>query len=144
MLSLLATVCAGLFSGAAIYVNLVEHPARLSCGTELAVKEFGPSYRRGTVMQASLALVGCALGVAAWARGGDPAVLIAAVLLGAVVPFTLIVLLPTNQQLLDPGLDTRSALATELLTRWGWLHGVRSGLSLAAFVLLLTRLEGRW
>src|SRR2546425_8941666 len=41
MLSLLATVCAGLFSGAAIYVNLVEHPARLSCGTELAVKEFG-------------------------------------------------------------------------------------------------------
>ena len=39
MLSLLATVCAGLFSGAAIYVNLVEHPARLSCGTELAVKE---------------------------------------------------------------------------------------------------------
>src|SRR6266566_4241013 len=82
MLSLLATVCAGLFSGAAIYVNLVEHPARLSCGTELAVKEFGPSYRRGTVMQASLALVGCALGLAAWARGGDRAVLIAAVLLG--------------------------------------------------------------
>src|SRR5256885_10958919 len=79
MLSLLATVCAGLFSGAAIYVNLVEHPARLSCGTELAVKEFGPSYRRGTVMQASLALVGCALGLAAWGRGGDRAVLIAAV-----------------------------------------------------------------
>ena len=103
MLSLFATVCAGLFSGAALYVNLVEHPARLSCGTELAVKEFGPSYRRGTVMQASLALAGCALGVAAWARGGDATVLIAAVLLGAVVPFTLIVLLPTNKQLLDPG-----------------------------------------
>ena len=144
MLTLLATVCAGLFSGAAIYVNLVEHPARLSCGTELAVKEFGPSYRRGTVMQASLALVGCALGIAAWARSGDRTVLIAAVLLGAVVPFTLIVLLPTNKQLLDPGLDTRSASAAELLTRWGWLHGVRSVLSLAAFVLLLTRLEGRW
>src|SRR5256886_3616067 len=125
MLSLLATVCAGLFSGAAIYVNLVEHPARLSCGTELAVKEFGPSYRRGTVMQASLALVGCALGLAAWARGGDRAVLIAAVLLGAVVPFTLIVLLPTNKQLLDPSLDSRSAMAAELLSRWGWLHGVR-------------------
>src|SRR5437879_10463733 len=86
MLSLLATVCAGLFSGAAVYVNLVEHPARLSCGTDLAVKEFGPSYRRGTMMQASLALAGCALGVAAWARGGDRPVPIAAVLLGAVVP----------------------------------------------------------
>jgi uncharacterized membrane protein len=143
MLSLLAAVCAGLFSGAAIYVNLVEHPARLSCGTELAVKEFGPSYRRGTVMQASLALAGCAFGVGAWARSGDLAVLIAAVLLGAVVPFTLIVLLPTNKRLLDPSLDARSASAGELLTRWGRLHGVRSVLSLAAFALLLTRLMGR-
>src|SRR5256885_17162331 len=125
MLSLLATVCAGLFSGAAIYVNLVEHPARLSCGTELAVKEFGPSYRRGTVMQASLALVGCALGLAAWARSGDLAVLIAAVFLGAVVPFTLIVLLPSNKRLLDPSLDARSASAGELLTPWGPLHRVR-------------------
>ena len=142
MLFLFATVCAGLFSGAALYVNLVEHPARLSCGTELAVKEFGPSYRRGTVMQASLELAGCALGVGAWARGGDATVLIAAVLLGAVVPFTLIVLLPTNKQLLDPGLDARSASAAALLTRWGRLHGVRSVLSLAAFLLLLTRLVG--
>jgi len=65
------------------------------------------------------------------------------VLLGAVVPFTLIVLLPTNKQLLDPSLDSRSASAAELLTRWGWLHAVRSGLSLAAFVLLLTRLMGQ-
>ena len=140
MLALVATVCAGLFSGAAMYVNLVEHPARLSCGTELAVKEFGPSYRRGTVMQASLALAGCALGVAAWARSGDRAVLITAVLLGSVVPFTLLVILPTNNKLLDPSLDARSASAAQLLMRWGWLHAVRSVLSLVAFVLLLTRL----
>src|SRR2546428_9571949 len=94
-------------------------------------------------MQASLALAGCALGVAAWARGGDATVLIAAVLLGAVVPFTLIVLLPTNKQLLDPSLDSRSAMVAELLSRWGWLHGARSGLGLAAFVLLLPGLEAR-
>jgi hypothetical protein len=52
---IVATVSAGLFSGAAIYINAVEHPARLSCGTELAVREFAPSYRRATAMQASLA-----------------------------------------------------------------------------------------
>jgi|SRR5690348_2243110 len=144
MLALLATVCAGLFSGAAIYVNLVEHPARLSCGTELAVREFGPSYRRGTVMQATLALAGCALGVAAWTRSGDRAVLIAAVLLGAVVPFTLLVILPTNNKLLDPGLDARSAAAAALLLRWGRLHAVRSVLSLVAVVLLLAGLVERW
>src|SRR2546430_851760 len=127
MLAFFATVCAGLFSGAAIYVNLVEHPARLSCGTELAVKEFGPSYRRGTVMQASLALAGCAFGVAAWARSGDRAVLIAGVLLGAVVPFTLVVILPTNKRLLDPGLDTRSALAARWALGSGWWRAGRLG-----------------
>src|SRR5207244_2332537 len=99
-----------------------------------------PSLRGGTVMQACLVLVGCALAVAAWPRSGDLPVLIAAVLLGAVVPFTLIVLLPTNKQLLDLSLDARSESAAKLLTRWGRLHAVRSVLSLAAFVLLLTHL----
>jgi len=51
----LTTLCCGLFAGAAIYVNLVEHPARMECGTEIAATEFGPSYRRAAVMQASLA-----------------------------------------------------------------------------------------
>jgi len=55
-----AVVASGLFAGAAIYTNLVEHPARLSCGTPFAVREFAPSYRRATIQQASLAVVGCA------------------------------------------------------------------------------------
>jgi hypothetical protein len=37
ILELLATLAAGLFSGASIYVNLVEHPARMQCGTAVAV-----------------------------------------------------------------------------------------------------------
>jgi hypothetical protein len=54
-LLIVATVCARLFAGAAIYINAVEHPARLSCGTELAVREFAPSYHRATLMQVPLA-----------------------------------------------------------------------------------------
>jgi hypothetical protein len=135
-----ATLCAGLFAGAAIYVNAVEHPARLSCGTDLALREFAPSYRRATVMQASLAMAGSLIGVwCAWARS-DPWVASGAILLGSVVPFTLIVMWPTNRQLVDPALDPSSQRATQLLMRWGRLHGVRSALSGAAFLILLLRL----
>ena len=43
VLQLVATLSAGLFAGAALYITLVEHPARMQCGTRLAVSEFGPS-----------------------------------------------------------------------------------------------------
>jgi len=36
---MLATLAAGVFFGAAVYVNLVEQPARISCGLSLAVTE---------------------------------------------------------------------------------------------------------
>ena len=65
----LTTLCSGLFAGAAIYVNLVEHPARIDCGTELAVTEFGPSYRRAAVMQSSLAAIGFVCSILAWLSG---------------------------------------------------------------------------
>ena len=136
---IVATLSAGFFAGAAIYITAVEHPARLSCGTELAVREFAPSYKRGTLMQASLAVVGCLAGLtAAWQRQ-DPIVFVAVLLLGAVVPFTLIVIFPTNKRLLDPALDPRGTLASQLLGRWGQLLAVRSLLSTAAFVIFLAR-----
>jgi hypothetical protein len=63
-------------------------------------------------------------------------------LLGVVIPFTLLVILPTNQRLLDPGLDRGSAEAALLLARWGRLHAVRSVASGLAFGLLLWHLAG--
>jgi Anthrone oxygenase len=70
----------------------------------------------------------------------DMVSIIAALLLGAVVPFTLIFILPTNKRLLDPGLDPQGAEASHLLNRWGRLHAVRSVLSAAAFLILVIRL----
>jgi len=91
----IAVWAAGLFSGAALYVSLVEHPARLAGD--------GPF----------------------WAVGG--------LLLLFSVPFTLIVIRPTNRCLLDPGLDRSSPEADRLLTRWGRLHWARTAVSLASF-----------
>jgi Anthrone oxygenase len=137
---IVGTLAAGLFAGAAIYISAVEHPARVSCGTDLAVREFAPSYKRGAIMQASLALVGCVTGFIGGWQLNDRASILSALILGAVVPFTLIVILPTNKRLLDPGLDPQGAEASHLLNRWGRLHAVRSVLSAAAFLILVIRL----
>ena len=142
ILELLATLCAALFAGAAVYINLVEHPARLECGTAAAVRQWRPSYRRATVMQASLANVGLLAALGAWIQGRGAALLIAGVVLGAVVPFTLIVVFPTNRELLAPTLDEASSRAAGLLDTWNRLHAVRSGAALGALVILLLHLGG--
>ena len=49
---------------------------------------------------------------------GDHWLALGAMLLVAVVPFTLVVILPINQLLLDPSLDQRGERVAELLTRW--------------------------
>ena len=53
-----AVLSCSLFTGASVYISLVEHPARMQCGVEIAATELPPSYRRATVMQATLAALG--------------------------------------------------------------------------------------
>lgn len=109
----IAVLACALFTGAAIYITFVEHPARMHCGVEIAATEFPPSYRRATVMQATCAAVGLLASVAAWLARATVWWLVAGLL------------------------DRRSAEAEHLLTRWGMLHAVRSVLSGLALLLFL-------
>jgi len=136
----LATVCCTLFAGAAIYINLVEHPARMGCDTKTAATVWAPSYKRATVMQASLAVLSFLSGVSAWLLGGGMMWLFGAALIGLVVPFTLIAIMPTNHKLLAPGRDLASPETRALLETWGRLHAVRSALSLLASVVYVALL----
>jgi hypothetical protein len=138
---ILATLTCGIFAGAAIYINLVEQPARLSCGVTIAVTEWRPSYKRGTAMQVPLALVASVLVFFSWQLDKELAWLIGGVILLAVVPFTLIVIFPTNKKLESDELDLSSDQANYLLRLWGRLHAVRSGLSFSAFVIFLFALR---
>jgi hypothetical protein len=137
IMELVATFCTAIFAGAALYINLAEHPARIECGTAAAVREWRPSYRRATVMQASLALVAVLGSLGAWLFGQGLIVLIAGICIGFVIPFTLIVIYPTNRQLEDPKLDVGSLSTATLLARWNRLHAVRSGAAVIALVILL-------
>jgi len=140
ILEFIAIFSAGLFCGAAIYINLVEHPARLSCGTVLAITEFAPSYKRATVMQVFLAVISFLSSLIAWILHSNIYWLIGGILIVLVIPFTIIAILPTNKKLIDSSLDMDSEYAKNLLTRWGRLHAVRSILSLLSFIIFLCAL----
>jgi len=137
VIEFIAILCTTLFTGAAIYVNLAEHPARMACGTELAATEWTPSYSRAARMQASLAVISTLTALVSWRLTENILWLAGALLIFAVIPFTLVVIRPTNNLLLDPVRDRASAETRALLEKWGKLHSVRSILGLLASAVLL-------
>ncbi len=143
ILQFFATLCAALFAGAALYINVVEHPARMGLQTLTAALQWAPSYKRATWLQAPLALISCVCGLAAWFQTGSVGWLIAALLVGAVVPFTFGLIMPTNHKLLAPDRDLSSKETRGLLIRWGRLHGVRTALSMIATLMYLWLLAHR-
>ena len=136
-LQFIATLSAALFAGAALYINVAEHPARMEIDTRSAAVQWAPSYRRATWMQAPLAIVSFVAGVGAWLLGAGVLWLVAALFIGAVVPITFLVIMPTNRQLLAPGRELDSLDTRVLLDRWGRLHAIRSAASGVATVLML-------
>src|SRR5258707_595612 len=130
-LKVIATFSAAMFAGAALYVNVAEHPARMTLDTRFAAVQWAPSYRRATWMQAPLALLSLVAGLGSWFLGGGLGWAIAGLLIGAVVPFTFIGIMPTNRALLAPGRDLDTAETRTLLDHWSKLDAVRTVLSLA-------------
>ena len=136
----LAVFATALFAGAALYVSLAEHPARMELDDAAALAQWKPSYARGKLMQASLALVGSLLAFWAWWAGGGLVWLIAGLLLLANWPFTLLVILPVNHRLEAMTPDAAGPESRALLVRWGRLHWVRSLLGSAAALAMLCAL----
>src|SRR5882724_3382278 len=132
LLKFIATFAAAMFAGAALYVNVAEHPARMMLDTRFAAAQWAPSYRRATLMQAPLALLSLVAGLGSWLLGGGFGWAIAALLIGAVVPFTFVGIMPTNRALLASDRDLAAIDTRTLLGRWAKLHAVRTVLSLVA------------
>jgi hypothetical protein len=141
-LATIAVISAIMFTTWALYITLVEHPARLESGSGPGRAQFQASYRRAAPWQASFALLTCLSGAATAYLSGRWPWLVGAVAVGAVVPFTLIAIRPTNQVLLGatPLQDTETRL---LLERWGRLHTVRTALGAAGVLAFLFGLGSR-
>jgi hypothetical protein len=136
--ALLARLACGIFFGAALYISLVQHPATLTTGIDFAGRFFAPMYERAAVMQVSAVLVGTTAGLLAWWQGAGARWLAGAMLLAAVVPLTLLVMMPVNTELLKLAAGPPNPDAADLLARWARLHAVRAALSGAAFLLFLS------
>lgn len=135
-IGVVALTLAALFAGAALYVNLAEHPARMTLSPDAALAQWAPAYARGALMQATLAAFGGISGLAAWWTGAGALFLAGGVVLLAAWPWTLIAIKPVNDRLKTlvegPG---NGPTALPLLTRWARLHAVRTALGLAATAL---------
>jgi len=134
-ISIIALVCAALFTGAAGYITLVEHPARLTLGDAPLLAQWQPSYGRALPIQSGLAIVGGVAGISAWYPSGNLLWAFGSLVLLANWPFTLLAIMPTNRQLKAVRPDEAGPMTRVLLLSWGKLHNVRSVLGAASTVV---------
>lgn len=137
----LALTTAAIFTGAAVYVNVAEQPARLGLDTPALLTEWKPSYDRGKIMQAALAAVSCVLGLLAFLSSYDWRWLVGAALILAPWPWTLLIIAPTNRVLQATELSQANDQTRGLIQQWGRLHAVRSALGLGAAAAYLWALN---
>jgi hypothetical protein len=128
---------AAVFTGAAIYINFAEQPARLQLDDRSLLAEWKPAYKRGYMMQASLAVLSGLFGFVAYFNALDWRCLFGALALLANWPYTIFVIMPTNRRLMETLPQAVSAETRSLLERWGALHAGRSTLGLAATLIFL-------
>lgn len=134
---LLALIAAALFTGAAVYINFAEQPARIALDDRALLIEWKGAYERGFAMQASLAIVGFLLGVIAARAQMDWRWLAGALVLLANWPFTLVAILPTNKLLMEIDPLNAGSESRELIKKWARLHSVRSALGATSTMLFL-------
>ena len=137
MIGQLALVCAALFVGAAIFVNIAEQPARLTLDDRALLAQWKPAYAHGYTMQATLAVAGFLLGAAAWWTTRDPLWLAGAVVLVANWPYTLLIVMPVNRKLNAIAPEQAGPASRALIERWGRLHARRTMLGFTATALFL-------
>ena len=133
----LALTLAAAFIGAAIYVSVAEQPARLVLDDSSLLRQWRWSYPRASLMQASLAVVSALLGFAAFWSSADWRWLAGAVLIFANVPYTVLVILPTNKRLQATAPAAADAGTRDAIEAWARLHLVRDVLGLLATAVYL-------
>ncbi|WED44431.1 DUF1772 domain-containing protein [Legionella cardiaca] len=128
---------AAVFSGAAIYINCVEQPARLRLENAALLKQWKVAYKKGAVMQVSLALLASICGIISFLKDFNWWCLMGSFFILANWPYTLMAILPVNQKIMATSENEANEQTRNLITRWGFLHAIRSLLGIMATLCFL-------
>lgn len=137
MFQVLALFCTGAFFGVALAISLIQHPVVMDAGVGIAEKLFPGLYFKAAPIQVVFAMLGSVSGLMQWLLGSGLGWLAGTVLLFFVIPYTLLVIKPLNDRLLDDEHVLDEEQAGKLLKRWGKLHAVRTTCSGLAFLIFL-------
>ena len=133
---LLALVFSAAFSGAALYLNLVEQPARLALDDRALLSEWRPSDRRGFALMASLALIAAVLALTTYFDTQDLRWLIGALIQIASWPYAYFAIVPLTNRILElPATSAESA--HDLVRNWGLLEIGQTAIGVAACAVFL-------
>jgi len=139
MIALLALVVAAVYSGAALYVNLVEQPALLALDDRAALAGWKIALKRGALIQPPLVTIGFLLGLIAWTATRSAADMLGALFMLAAIPWTVAMILPVNKAL-QMAPEAAGEASRMLVQRWYSLHAVRTALGLVARIAFFAAL----
>jgi len=133
----LALAAAGAFTGASLYVNTVEQPARLALSDDALIKEWEPSDHRGFIVLAGLAAVAALFGFIAYRELNDLRWALGALVLLASWPYTYWAIVPLNNRILGLiGADAAHE-ARKVIDLWGKLEIGQTAIGVAAVLAYL-------
>lgn len=134
---LIALLLGAAFWGAAFYIHVAEHPARMLLDDRNALAQWGPSYARAFNLQGGLAVLSGVAGFAAVWLTGNWCWAAGATLMLANWPYTVLGILPLNHRLQAVSPEAAGPDSRAMLNRWNRLHAVRTGLSGLALLAYL-------
>ncbi len=119
---LLAFAAACAFVGAALYINLVEQPARLALDANAILREWAPSSRRGSILMSILAIISALSGYAHDLGTGDVRWLIGGTIMLASLAASYFGMTPLNILLYVTRREAPASAIRDLVREWGLLE----------------------
>lgn len=132
----LALALTAAFTGAALYINLVEQPARMALDDNALLSEWRPSDHRGVALLAGLALAAAVLGFVMYFDTHDVTWAIGAVFIMLSWPYTFFAVVPMNNRILAVAAGEQAS-AREMVRTWGLLQYGLTGIGIVACAIFL-------